>query len=141
MFGDIDMSFLSTLGNWFFGGGKTVEKVTEVVDEAFHTEEEKAVESAAATEVDQKDLASARAMQMVSHSTWFDALVDGLNRLVRPGITLWIIGGFMGFWPLPRTDQISEYWQNVFWLIITFWFGGRALLKDLPAAIRMMRGL
>jgi hypothetical protein len=135
------MGFFSKLLGWFAGDGKTAEKVTELADEAFHTEQEKAVETQAAVDTDQKDLLSARAMQMVSHNTWFDAAVDGLNRLVRPGITVWILGGFMGFWLLPRTDQISEYWQSVFWLVLTFWFGGRALLKDLPSAIRTMRGL
>jgi len=137
------MSILTSLIGFFTGssGGKVIEKTGEVVDEAFHTEQEKAAETAAAVDVDQKDLASARAMQMVSHDSWFDAFVDGLNRLVRPGVTLWILGGFIGWWPLPKTETISDFWQNTFWLILTFWFGGRALLKDLPSAIRLMRGL
>lgn len=135
------MGFLSKLAGWFFGGGKTVEKVTELVDEAVHTSQEKAAESAVAVKVDQEDLASARAMQMAGHNSWLDVVVDGANRMIRPGVTVWILGGFIGWWSLPRADQISEFWQNTFWLILTFWFGGRALLKDLPAAIRTMRGL
>ncbi|HLB49831.1 MAG TPA: hypothetical protein VJL59_22670 [Anaerolineales bacterium] len=147
------MGFLSQLGGWLFGGGDGVKKVAEVADEAFHTEQEKAQESAAAIDVDQKDLASARAMQIAPTPmlteggliAWlvnsFNVLVDCSNRLVRPGVTLWIIGGFIGWWPLPKTDEISEFWQNTFWLVMTFWFGGRALLKDLPAAVKLMRGL
>jgi hypothetical protein len=75
-----------------------------------------------------------------SHGSWFDILVDAFSRLMRPGMTTWIIGGFVGWWPLPKVDEVSEYWQNIFLLIITFWFGGRAILRDLPAAVRMMRG-
>lgn len=127
------MSLLSKLVGWFTGGGKTVEKVVDMADKAIDTHQERA-------ERDVTDLESARAMQLSSHGTWFDALVDGLARLVRPGVTLWLVGGFIGWWPLPRTETISEYWQNIFMLVLTFWFGGRAILKDLPSAIRAMRG-
>lgn len=125
------MSILTKFGSWLFGGGG-IEKVADVADKAFHTEQERA-------EKDQKDLESARAMQLVSHSTIFDVFVDGTARLVRPGVTIWMIGGFIGWWPLPKVENISEYWQNIFLLVITFWFGGRAILKDLPSAIRLMR--
>ena len=121
---------------WFsklFSSGKVIEKAADLADKAFHTEQEK-------VETDQKDLSDARAMQLVSHSSWFDVLVDGLNRLIRPGITVWLVGGFVGLWKLPQHSAIDPFWQNVFMLVLTFWFGGRALLKDLPAAIRAMRG-
>lgn len=127
------MSFLSKLAGWFFGGGKTVEKVVDMADKAIDTQQER-------SERDAQDLESARAMQLHTHGTLFDVFVDGLSRLVRPGVTLWLVGGFIGWWPLPRTESISEYWQNVFMLVLTFWFGGRAILKDLPSAIRAMRG-
>lgn len=127
------MKLLAKLGGWLFGGGGA-NKVADLTDKAFHTEQERA-------EADAKDVTDARAMQQFSHSTWFDVLVDGLSRLVRPGVTLWLVGGFIGWWPLPRPGAIDEYWQNVFMLVLTFWFGGRAILKDLPAAIRLMRGL
>lgn len=126
------MSVFAKIGSWLFGGGG-VEKVAEVADKAFHTEQERA-------EKDQQDLESARSMQMFSHGSWFDILVDGLSRLVRPGVTLWMVGGFIGWWPLPKVETISEYWQSVFMLVLTFWFGGRAILKDLPQAIKLIRG-
>lgn len=124
------MSWLSTI----FGNGRAVEKIADVTDKAFHTEQERA-------EADAHDLTSARAMQISTHGTWFDVVVDGISRLVRPGVTVWIIGGFVGWWPLPRIETISEFWQNVFMVVLTFWFGGRAILKDIPQAIRVMRGL
>lgn len=127
------MSMLSTVVGWFTGGGKTVDKVVDMADKAIDTQQER-------SERDASDLESARAMQSTSNVTWFDSLVDGLARLVRPGVTIWLVGGFIGWWPLPMTEKISEYWQNIFMLVLTFWFGGRAILKDLPSAIRAMRG-
>lgn len=126
------MSIWTKIGGWLFGGGG-VEKVLDVTDKAFYTEQEKAQEDA-------KDLSDARSMQMFTHGSIFDIVVDGLNRLVRPGVTLWLVGGFVGWWKLPDPGLIDPYWHNIFLIVITFWFGGRALLKDLPTAIRLMRG-
>lgn len=124
------MGFRTIIGN-LFGSGKTVEKGIELVDEAVDTAQER-------SERDAQDTGNARAMAAPSGNTWFDVLVDGLSRLVRPGVTLWIIGGVIGWWNMP--EMLPEFWQNVFMLVLTFWFGGRAILKDLPAAIRSMRG-
>lgn len=78
---------------------------------------------------------SARKMQMISHDSWFDILVDGLNRLVRPLVTYWLCGGIAGFWPLPATGTVDPLILNAFWTVITFWFGGRVIVKDIPKAI------
>lgn len=127
------MNIFAQIGGWLFGGGGA-SKVMDVADKAFHTEQEKAAEDAA-------DLADARAMQLPTHGGAFDTLVDGAARLVRPGVTFWLVGGFIGWWPLPAPGTVDPFWQNVFMLVLTFWFGGRALLKDLPASVRLMRGL
>jgi hypothetical protein len=71
--------------------------------------------------------------------TWWDSLVDGLNRLPRPMITFSIIGIFL--WAL--VDPLGfviymdamhvvpdELW--LMWLtIVAFWFGGRLVSQDL----------
>lgn len=112
------------------GGGKIV----DAADKLHYSAQERG-------EDDVKDTTEARAMTAPSHGSWFDVLVDGFSRLVRPGVTLWLVGGFIGWWTLPRIETISEYWQNIFMIVLTFWFGGRAILKDLPGAIAAMRGL
>lgn len=126
------MSILSTVVGFFTGGSKTSEKLLDIADKAIDTSQER-------SERDAKDLDSARALPLNTHDTMFDVLVDGVARLVRPFVTFWLIGGFIGWWVLPRVETISEYWQNIFMLVLTFWFGGRAILKDLPAAINLMR--
>ena len=128
------MSLLSKAAGWLFGDSKGAEKALDVADKAFHTEQERATEDAA-------DLASAREFAAPSDNPGvFNQLVDAASRLVRPGVTLWLIGGFVGWWKLPDPGSIDPYWLNVFMLVLTFWFGGRAILKDLPQAIRLIRG-
>lgn len=71
--------------------------------------------------------------------TWIDALADGLNRLVRPVLTIAI------FAPIPMTiyapDKAgntwaalatipTEYWA-VMGVVISFYFGGRMQVKAL----------
>jgi hypothetical protein len=122
---------------WFsklLGGGKIVEKAADLADEGFHTEQER-------TETDQKDLQEARAAVAPSHESYFDVFVDGVNRAIRPVVTLWLMGGFIGWWKLPSPGSVDPYWQTIFTIILTFWFGGRAILKDLPAAIKAIRNI
>lgn len=127
------MSFLSKAATWLFGSGGAA-TVATAVDKAVYTREERAADDA-------KDLESARAFADVSNQPGLvNQVVDAANRLVRPGVTLWLAGGFIGWWKMPDAGSIDPYWQNVFMLVLTFWFGGRALLRDLPAAIRLMRG-
>ena len=126
------MSLLSTIAGLFTGntGGKVIDQV----DKAIYTEQER-------SETDQKDLQEARGPVAPSHESWFDVLVDGANRLIRPVVTLWLMGGFIGWWKLPSPGSVDPYWQTIFTIILTFWFGGRAILKDLPAAIRAIRSI
>lgn len=110
------MSLWTTIGGLF--SGKTVEKITDMADEAIYTGQEKA-------ETDSKFTA-----EILNNTS-----VDIVNRWIRPGITIWLIGGFSGFWKLPNTEMLDPVWFQIFMIVITFWFGGRVLLKDLPQAI------
>lgn len=127
-------SIISGIGRLFSGGGGAGEKIVDAVDRLHYSDQEKA-------DTDQKDLASARSMQLVSHGSAFDVLVDGINRLIRPGVTLWLIGGFLDWWRLPMPGAIDPFWLEIFMIIVTFWFGGRVLLKDLPKALAAIRDL
>ena len=73
---------------------------------------------------------------------WFDSVVNGINRLVRPVITFAAFG--MVAWPMidpasykPRIDALRlipiELWTLV-GVIMAFWFGSRSVFKDRPAA-------
>lgn len=112
--------------------GKTVEKGLELADEAFHTDQEKAG-------TDQKDTADARANTGPSHGTWLDVLVDGWNRLPRPAFATWAYGELVGWWNV-GIEKITPEKMQLIILIITFYFGGRVILKDIPSVIKALRG-
>jgi len=78
---------------------------------------------------------SARKMVIPHHDSWFDILVDGMNRSVRPFITYWVLGVLFGWWEAPKTDTIDPIMLNIIWTVITFWFGSRVVFKDVPKAI------
>ena len=125
----------------FFTGG-TGDKVVTVADEAFYSQQERAAD-------DKEDLANARAMQTAPMNyagqppfvALVNVLVDAVSRAIRPGVTLWLIGGFSGLWELPQPDTIDPYWMAIFQLVITFWFSGRVILKDIPTMLAAFRKL
>jgi len=68
-----------------------------------------------------------------------DGIVNGINRLIRPWVTITVIGSLFGYWELPPPDSIDpEYWVMAK-IILGFWFGGRAVFKDLPTMIKNIR--
>lgn len=122
------MNFFKAIGGFLFGGGGN--KVAEVVDEAVYTKQESAKDSS-------EDLASARAYEPGNK---FDSFVDKWHRAIRPAVATWAVGVLFGWIPPPdHWKSIPQpVWEMVL-LVVTFYFGGRAILKDLPQAIRMMR--
>ena len=76
--------------------------------------------------------------------TWWDSLVDGLNRLPRPLITLGILAFFV-LAPLEpvRFLEIAKVYQVMpdgFWallsVVVAFYFGGRMQLKRQDMAVK-----
>jgi hypothetical protein len=96
------------------------------------------VERLALTEQDMASLQQfAAEFQAREGRTWWDSLVDGLNRLPRPLITLGILAFFV-LAPLEpvRFLEIARAYQMMpdgFWallsVVIAFYFGGRMQLK------------
>jgi len=96
----------------------------------------------------EQDLASlqqfAAEFQAREGRTWWDSLVDGLNRLPRPLIALGIVAFFL-LAPLEpvRFLEIAKAYQTLpdgFWallsVIVAFYFGGRMQLKRQDRAVR-----
>ena len=117
------MSFWTTL----FGGiAEPIAKVATSAIDASATKDTNATD-----EVD-----SARSFAAPTEQPGvINQLVDAANRFVRPGTTTYVLGGLAGWWRLPDLDQYDPRWIAAGGIILTFWFGGRALLKDLPMGI------
>ena len=65
-----------------------------------------------------------------------DALVNGVNRLIRPWVTITVIGSLFGYWQLPPPESIDPQYWTITQIILGFWFGGRFLVKDIPQGIK-----
>lgn len=118
--------------------GSVVEAVAEAADSMVYTKQEQATDDA-------QDVASARAFVVApSHGTLWDAMIDGWNRSIRPAFATWVFGLLTGLWSVP-----AEKWRAIpaeAWAIITtvliFFFGGRALMKDVfPGIAAMVRAV
>jgi len=133
------------LGMMFgIGGGRDKSIVTEVADVVERwapSEEAKHGMMMDLEKVYHQSQASARAHDspLKSGLPIIDALVNGINRLIRPAVTVGLIGGLFGWWPLPQPNTVDPMYWRYTEIVVTFWFGGRALFKDLPAAIKYLR--
>lgn len=85
--------------------------------------------------------ASARAMMLAHHESRIDIVVDAINRLIRPVITIWVMGLLFGWWqaPIEQWARFPEMVWNIIWTVITFWFGARVIFKDIPSAVRIFK--
>ena len=124
-----------------FGGSDKgiVEQVSDVADKwvpSATTQHKMEIEDAKAGDESQ---ASARSMVIPSHDSWVDVIVDGMNRLVRPLMTYWVVGILWGWVRPPDLSNIHPMMWNIIWTIITFWFGSRLIFKDIPALISWVK--
>lgn len=143
------MGLLSKLG---IGPKEAAEAVGSVVDKAADTVERfkgsDRQEHAQAREnfTDKsKATAEARAYDPRTTGTHFvseviNVIVDALNRLIRPGVAILLIGGTFGMWDLAVTtsDPIVLGWTEA---VVGFYFGVRAITQDLPRLLQALKQL
>lgn len=67
----------------------------------------------------------------------FNAVIDGVARLIRPGLTILIVGAVFGWWRVETQslDPLVLAWGEA---VGAFWFGMRAITKDIPSLIKML---
>ena len=151
------MNILSAIGGVFtalFGGGGGQNLASKVIDKVLpQTQQEREENALAAQDEDIKDVTAARTynqpdMTMMQYQPgmglipfflmWMldfvNHVVDAVNHLIRPATFLWLAGGFMGKWKLPDPRVIDPQLWTVFLIVVTFFFGARTLVKDIPAA-------
>lgn len=64
-----------------------------------------------------------------------DGIINGVNRLVRPAVTIGILGSWFGWWELTPLTTLDPTHAKAIEIVLLFWFGGRTIAKDLPAGI------
>jgi hypothetical protein len=75
---------------------------------------------------------------MSSGVPWVDAFVNGINRLIRPWVTITVLGSLFGYWELPPPQSIDPQYWVIAQIVLGFWFGGRFLVKDIPQALKTL---
>lgn len=132
---------LAAVGRFLFGGGgqavvNVAKGVDDIVDRHVATVENKEAFTTEVLGLVQREQQTAAAFAAPGvHNTAFDALVDGINRLVRPVIAIAVLGAWFGWWRLVPIDTLGAEYQFYVRLVVTFYFGGRVLTKDVPQAI------
>jgi len=130
------MGWLTKIGGFLFGGGSgggIVTDISDAVDRWNPSETTRHKMSIEDQKVGDNSQDSARGLKLRGGSTWFDNLIDGLNRLVRPVMTFWVFGILTGMLGIPaHLMNIPPMLWNIIWTIITFWFGSRLVFKDVP---------
>ncbi len=88
----------------------------------------------------QKSYESARKhdQPMSAGVPWVDAFVNGINRLIRPWVTITVLGSLFGYWELPPPNSIDPQYWVIAQVVLGFWFGGRFLVKDIPQGIKSL---
>lgn len=71
------------------------------------------------------------------YAEFVNVSIDALNRLVRPGMTILIVGAMFGWWPVETksADPVVLGWAEA---IGAYWFGMRAITRDIPSLIKML---
>ena len=136
-----------------FFTGNAGGKVLDIADDLIDTASERRQDDA-------KDLMGARAMQSEGNSgklvqlykantspfmglvilllILLDTMVDAVARLVRPWVTIHLLGAFFGYWILSPV-KLTPFQEAMIYLVFTFWFGGRAIMKDIPSMLKALR--
>lgn len=156
------MGFLSLAGSILgalFGGGSggtNQNLAATVIDKVLpETDKEKEAASLAEDQAIDADTASARTydpkdMPVIVYQPgmglipfillWIldlvDHIVDTINHIIRPGFFIYLVGGLAKRWPLPDPGAIDPRMWTVFVIVVTFFFGGRAIVKDILPGVQ-----
>ncbi len=122
-------------------GTEVVSEIAGVVEKWLPGAEKKHEMSQEIAELYMKSQASARVHDapMNSGLAILDGLINGVSRLIRPAVTIGLIGVIMGWVEVPEPDKIDPIYFHFMEMTLIFWFGGRALFKDLPAMLKYMK--
>lgn len=129
---------LASIFSFLFGGGQNVVKDTL---EVFRPNAEANAQRVA--EYKTAALAQyAAEFHARSNRNWIDSLADGLNRLIRPVVTIMIL--FPLYATVKNPEVMAKVWTALstlpegYWavagLVLSFYFGGRMQVKALNSA-------
>lgn len=127
-------------GKLFVGDKGFLEQTSDIVDKwnpSKTTIHKQTIEDLKAGDASQD---SARKMVLISHDSWLDIIIDGWSRLPRPAFATWAFGVLVGWWQAPaHLSALHPIALNILWTVVTFYFGARVIVKDIPAAVMLWK--
>lgn len=89
------------------------------------------------------EVAAARSFNPTSAATsgiplFINVITDAITRLIRPIVTVVFLGGMFGWWNL-ETRSLDPFVVTWGQGIMAFWFGTRAVFKDIPGFIKDLK--
>ena len=140
------MGIGSKLKDFFLGGTgeaitKTADGIADIVEKWHPGEIKKHELTMEINEFLEKSYENARQhdQPMNSGVLVVDAIVNGINRLIRPWVTITVVGSLFGYWELPPPQSIDPQYWVIVQGVLGFYFGGRMLFKDIPTAIKFLK--
>ena len=136
------MNFFKAVGGFLFGESTDKGIVVQIADtvERFTPgvvkQHEMSIEDLKAGDESQKN---AQQLVLPTHDTLFDVVVDGLSRLIRPAIAFWAIGVLFGWIKTDHLQHIDPMAWNLIITVVGFYMGFRAITKDFPNLIQVIR--
>lgn len=139
------MTILAATGRFLFGaGGATatgaLKQGADIVEKWIPGAEKK---HEMAVEIDKTvadSVAQARQFAPVNTDAGLmGRIADGLSRLVRPVVTLYLLAVVFGLAHNAVPADLDPWYLAQAEKVLVFWFGGRLLIKDIPAAILYLR--
>ena len=127
---------LSRVLSFIPGIGPLLAAGTEIIDATAGNRRERDAQGHLADMAIQQQFAAE--FRRLERRSWFDSLIDGLNRLPRPVIVVMIVGYFLASWRDPEEfqiinlslDAVPERMWIIAGVIVTFYFGARELQKS-----------
>lgn len=124
---------------------KTAEGVADIVERWKPSEQARHQMTMEIQKLVNDSLASARSYDPRSEGGgvvggFVNVFVDALSRLIRPGVTIMLIGGVLGWWTLPPPNSIDPVYMEWTYTVVAFWFGTRTIFKDIPSLLAHIRG-
>ena len=136
------MNFFKAVGGFLFGGSSDkgiVEQAADAVERfapGVVKQHEMSIEDLKAGDESQKN---AQQLILPAHDTIFDVAVDGITRLIRPAISFWAIGVLFGWINTDHLQTIDPMAWNLIITVVGFYMGFRAITKDFPSLIQVIR--
>lgn len=127
------MNFFKKIWGVVFGdaGGGIIQPIADVY-------KVKAENDGKEIDAGERDLETARQFAAPGSAPgMINILVDAANRIIRPFVTVYVLGGLADWWKLPDLEDKDPLWILAGATILVFWFGGRMLFKDLPAGLAL----